>query len=246
MITRINSLQNKLIKETCKLKINKYIKEKQQFLVEGFHILEMALKNNDVICVFTLKQLDISDDIPQYIVTEEIINKLSFMPTNQGVIGVCKIKEKSKKVLSNNVVLLDSIKDPGNFGTIIRICNAFNINDIILLNNCVSEFNDKVIMASQGGIFGINFYHMNINEIETLKNEYKIISTTLNNDSEALGNMKLTSSKNIVVFGNESNGIGEEIIKISDRFVKIEMENIDSLNVGVAAGIVLYKLFKNN
>ena len=238
MIKNIDSVNNPIIKEACKLKLLKYSKKEKEFLIEGFHILEMGIKANMVVCVFTLKKLDISDNITQYIVNERIINKLSTLETSQGVVAKCKYLE-AKMLFGNTIVYLENVKDPGNLGTILRTCLAFNIKDVIISPDSVSVYNDKVIMASQGAIFSLNIVSAKLQDILKNFEDYDIISTTLGTNSVYLEDFKIQNEKNIIVFGNESKGIEKETIKISNHLIKIKISNIDSLNVGVAAGIIL-------
>jgi TrmH family RNA methyltransferase len=102
-------------------------------------------------------------------------------------------------------------------------------------------------MSSQGAIFNLNIKKVNYEDIKNFKNEYKIISSTLSEKSVNFTDLKLENNqKYIVVFGNESRGISEETIKLTDIFTKIPMNSIDSLNVGVAAGIIIYYLAIEN
>jgi TrmH family RNA methyltransferase len=243
MLKKIDSLNNPFIKETAKLKLEKYRKERNEFLIEGFHLLEMAKDSNLLKCVFTTKELNLPENIDQILVNESIINKLSFMSSNQGVIAICSYKQE-KDFNDNLLVYLDDIKDPGNLGTILRTCLAFNIKNVLVSPNCVSQYNDKVVMASQGAIFYENVVECNVEKLKDYKKDYHLIATTLNSQSVFLNEYKVPSSRKIVVFGNESMGISSQISELCDDFVKIKISNIDSFNVGVAAGIVLYELTK--
>lgn len=246
MVERITSTNNQKVKDACKLKTTKGRNESGMFLIEGFHILEMALASNSVKCIFTNKKIEnISENIPQYVVDDFILDKISFMPSNQGVVAICEQKTHEIKH-ENLLVFLDGVSDPGNMGTILRTCLAFGVENVLLSENCVSVFNDKVLMSSQGAIFNLNIKKVSYEEIKSLKSEYQIVSTTLNDESINFNDLKIKeSSKYILVFGNESRGISKEIEGLSDLFTKIPMNRIDSLNVGVAAGIIIY-YFKNN
>ena len=247
MIEKITSLNNQKVKDACKLKTTKGRNESGCFLIEGFHILDMALKANRVKAIFSKKIIEgIDEKITQYIVDDFILDKISFMPSNQGVIGICETIF-SPVEHKNLLVFLDNISDPGNMGTILRTCLAFGIENILVSDGSVSIFNDKVLMSSQGAIFNLNVEKINYQQLEELKNEYKIISSTLSEKSVNFGDLKVNKNeKYIVVFGNESRGISEDVIKLTDIFAKIPMNTIDSLNVGVAAGIIIYYLAIQN
>lgn len=247
MVEKITSVNNQKVKDACKLKTSKGRNETGLFLIEGFHILEMALKSGVVKSIFTNKIIEgIDEKITQYLVDDFILNKISYMPSNQGVIGICETKFNDIEH-ENLLVFLDNISDPGNMGTILRTCLAFGVKNVLVSEGSVSIFNDKVLMSSQGAIFNLNIKKVNYEDIKNLKNEYKIISSTLSEKSVNFTDLKLENNqKYIIVFGNESRGISEETIKLTDIFTKIPMNSIDSLNVGVAAGIIIYYLAIEN
>ncbi len=244
MIKKIESLDNKIIKYTLKLKQNKYQKEEKKYIIETFHLLEMSLNNLEY--VFTLEELDLPDNIIQYIVNEKILEKLSSNKSFSKVIGVVKINEKPLDY-SKDIVYLDNIQDPGNVGTILRTSLAFSYFNIALSNETCSLYNYKTIQSAQGALFNLRFEHFNIDKLKELKNDgYKILVTTLSNDSKFITEFKKNHNEKLIIcVGNEGNGIRKEIIDISDYKIKIDISNIDSLNVGVASGITLFYL-KNN
>ena len=247
MVEKITSLSNQKVKDACKLKTSKGRSESGCFLIEGFHILEMALNKGVVKSIFTNKIIEgIDEKITQYLVDDNILNKISYMPSNQGVIAVCKM-EFLPIEHSNLVVFLDNISDPGNMGTILRTCLAFGVKNVLISEGSVSIFNDKVLMSAQGAIFNLNIEKVSYEDVQKLKNEYEIIATTLNDKSVDFGELKVEQNKKyIVTFGNESRGISEEVKNMTDIFTKIPMNTIDSLNVGVAAGIIIYYLAIQN
>lgn len=243
MIERITSLNNAKVKDACKLKTSSGRNKAGLFLVEGFHILEMALNAKKVKAIFTNKILEnVDENITQYLVDDFILDKISYMPSNQGVIGVCETLF-SEIVNDNLLVFLDNISDPGNMGTILRTCLAFGVKNVLISDGSVSIFNDKVLMSSQGAIFNLNIKKINYDELKNFKKDYTIISTSLEDTSVKFSDLKIdNNSKYIIVFGNESRGISNEVKSLTDSFTKIPMNTIDSLNVGVAAGIIIYYL----
>lgn len=242
MITRIDSATNKKVVEAAKLKQNKYRTESNQFLVEGFHLLEMAIKNDSVTCIFTEKELDIDEKYIQYLVPRSIIEKISSLKEPQSVLTICNMVENKYKT-SSKLVYLDGIQDPGNLGTILRTCLAFGITNVALSEDCVSIYNSKTVSASQGAIFEVNTCIQKREYLTELKKEgFQIIATSLEEKSVFLHEFKPTSEKMVIIFGNEGNGISEYVKKIASDFVKIKISNIDSLNVSIAAGIVLNSL----
>lgn len=244
MIKYIFSKSNKIIVETFKLKQSSNINKEKKFIIEGNHLFEMALNSNQIEYIISLKEINnIDNKIDQYIVTEQIMEKLSSNKSIPSVICVCRFPIKNTSNTVNNFVYLDCIQDPGNMGTILRNCLAFGFKNILVSEDCANKFSDKVIQSSQGAIFDVNIETTNIEKLKELKSSgYKILSTSL---GERSINLKDVNTKNydkyVIIFGNEGQGVRKDILEISDEKIFIEINNIDSLNVGVAAGIVLYK-----
>ena len=243
MIKEIKSLDNKIVKYTLKLKENKYQKEEKKYIIETYHLLEMSLK--DLEYVFSLSPLELPENIIQYIVTEDILKKLSSNKSFSKVIGVVKMNEKPLDY-SCDILYLDNLQDPGNIGTILRTSLAFSYFNVGLSLNTCSIYNSKVIQSAQGALFNLNFERFEIERLKDLQKEgYKILVTTLSNDSIFINEFKRkVNEKLIIVVGNEGNGVRKEIIDIADYKIKIDISNIDSLNVGIATGITLFELKK--
>ena len=238
MIKEITSKDNNKIKHAASLKESKYRKEYKEFLCEGKKSLEMALLAGSVKEIFTLKPLEnVPQDISQYIVKEDLLRKISSSVSPEGVIAVCNIVERKPKKL-NKVVYLDRVSDPGNVGTIIRTALAFSYDAVILSNGSCNPYNEKVVSATKGAIFSLPIL---IGELDDYKKEQTVIVSALNDKAVDARELKPQKSF-ILVLGNEANGVSKEIIQKADIVTKIEMKNIDSLNVSVAAGILMDRL----
>ena len=160
----ITSLMNEKVKNWTKLNQKKYRDLTDTFLIEDLHLITEALKYNLVEEIISLN--DEEYDVPCYKVTEEIMNKISSQSSGAKIIAVCKKINKDK--IGNKILLLDNIQDPGNLGTIIRSAVAFNIETIVLSNDCVDLYNSKVIRSTEGMLFNINIIRKDlINFIET-------------------------------------------------------------------------------
>lgn len=219
------------------------------FVIEGKKLLLEAISNKVNIKYIILNEnFKIEDfvnleEFEILILTEKLFSELTEMTNSEGIIGICEYLD-DVDLSSENIFLLDNINDPGNFGTIIRTANAFGINDILVLNS-VDKYNPKVLRATMGAIFRVNIKKISMDELKILSREYKIISTTLNEKSKNLEEIEFFG-KNIIVMGNEANGVNDEILGISHEFLKIDMENsMESLNVSIATSLIMYKLFKS-
>ena len=230
---KIESLSNAKVKDWNKLKEKKYRDEAGLFLIEGDHLIKEALKKQMVVSTIGL------NETYDYTVNPEILKKLSSQKSGVKEIAVVK-KIEEKKVEGDKILILDNIQDPGNLGTIIRSAVAFNISTIILSDDCVDLYNDKVIRSSEGMIFNINIVRKKLIEIipKLKKNGYTVYATTVNGNGYFENDSKIA-----LVIGNEGNGIKEDILNLCDKNITIKMnKDCESLNAGVAASILMYEL----
>lgn len=233
----ILSKNNQKIKDACALKLKKVRIEKHLFLMEGIKNFDMALKYGKVKQVFTTIGLPkIKQDIEAYRVNDEVLRKLANSDNPEGIVFVCEQLEPRKaKKDYHKIVYLDQINDPGNLGTILRTAVAFNYDAVILSKSSVDLYNEKVVAASKGSIFIIDAFYDDINNYTS---KYQIIASALD-DAVSLESVKKPKDF-VLVLGNESHGVSEEVLKLANTVVKIDMnDNIDSLNVAVAGGILM-------
>lgn len=229
----ITSVKNPNVVLWAKLKKSKYQKEEQKFIIEEKLIIKEAKKAGLSMTVIALDGSGIEAD---YTVSDNVMRKLSFNTSLNEVIAIVDFYDHDSR-LGEKIVYLDNLQDPGNVGTIIRTAYAFGYTDIVL-NDGVSKYNHKLIAASKGAIFHVNIIEDKI--LKNLKDEgYSLVGTLLDESSERLENVIL-NNKFVLVFGNEGQGLSQSVIDILDHKVYLEMNNFDSLNVGITAGIVLY------
>lgn len=238
-----SSLENSKIKELRKLKQKKYRDKSGLFLAEGEHLVLEAYKSGYLKEVLLLERESLDLEVPISYVTENVMKSLSSLDTVTPMIGVCVKKEKA--VIGDRVLILDEVQDPGNMGTIIRSAVAFNVDTIILSENCADIYSSKVVRASQGLLFYMNFVIGNLEEIiSKLKNDnYFILGTKVTKGNELKSVYK--SDKFAIIMGNEGNGVKDNLLDLCDEYIYIKMnEKCESLNVGVATSIILYELDK--
>ncbi len=244
----ITSSENQLFKKIKKLQQKRQREKEGLFIVEGKKIIE---DRNDSIAIFVNQDReeelqDSLSNLDYYVLPKNLFCELSSQENSQGIIAVFSIPE-SKIITTDNIIAVDKIQDPGNMGTIIRTADAAGYKDIILIEGCVDIYNEKCVRSSMGSIFSLNFIFMKESEFLNYikESEYKLITTALEEDS--IDYRKLTlSEKNCIVFGNEGNGISREILDASSEKVIIPIYgNAESLNVAIAAGILMYKLIEH-
>ncbi len=239
----ITSRDNSRIKHLRKLLDKKNSLNEGLFVIEGENLISEAIKSNLLTELYVLDGENVDYDFEYDNVTLDVMKSISSLSSTPRMIGISKYINKSE--LGNRIVILDGVQDPGNVGTIIRSCVAFNIDTIVLSKGCVSPYNDKVLRSTGGMIYNINIIISDLDSIidKIKSSNIKLYGTSLKS-SISLENMP-KSDKYAIVFGNEGNGISENILNKCDMNVRVDMESsCESLNVGVSAGIVLYHMYK--
>ena len=223
------------------LKKKKYRDKYGLFIIEEVHLIEEAMKNFALETLIVREGVDSIFDFSDTIfVSDQVMKKLSGNVSLNDYIGICSIDKGTFKPEYQKYIVLEDVQDPGNVGTILRTALSFGFEDVILSTGCADVYNEKTIKASQGAIFHLNIVRMETDHIIKLLKlwKYQIIVTALN-DSTDLEDFDV-SKRYALVFGNEGNGISGKMMEAADDRIRIKMENFDSLNVAIAAGICMY------
>lgn len=230
----IESLENSKIKFLLKLKLSKYRKSEQKFICEGAHLVQEARNAGLLIEAYSL------EDKEGYIqVSVPVMKKLCNTDTVVSEIGLCKIKENTK--ITDKILILDGIQDPGNMGSLMRSACAFGFKTLFIGTGSVDIFNDKVIRSSQGAIFKLNYQFGDISEFLN-KITHKVYTT---NVLEGIPLKKIKAEDKVaVILGNEGNGVSKELQALGLDAIYIPMQNTESLNVAIAGSIIMYELSK--
>lgn len=238
----IESKDNKKIKYINKLKNNKFMNEEKKFLVEGEHLVKEA--SDAGILLETYSVCDVNYGVLNNMVTESVMKHISNLPSISNVIGICKFIEDNDNI-GNKIIILDNVQDPGNLGTIIRSSKAFGIGTIVLSKTSVNKYNEKVIRATQGMLFKTNVIVKDlVSFIPTLLEEgYMVYGTNVINGTD-IRNIE-NKNKIAVIMGNEGAGISNEVNELLNENIYINIDKTcESLNVAVAASIIMYELSK--
>jgi TrmH family RNA methyltransferase len=238
------------------IKVRKYRELHRLFLVEGIKQVseginsrikcEIIVISTKVINTFSeILRLAKESNVRCEALNEKDFERISETVKSQGIIGFFRIpKDSGVNFTSNNLIYLDRINDPGNMGTIIRTADWFGYRNILISPGCVDIYNPKVVRSTMGSIFRMNFQQeVTVDELKLLRREgYRILTTELSGKSL---NSILFGKKNVVIMSSESHGVLPELSAISDGSIKIlGEEGAESLNVGVAMGIILNKIFE--
>lgn len=251
MLTHITSTKNEKYKYFKSLKQKKFRTE--EYTVEGKKsVLEAIASEKEVTAVimsesFYSEGTDFSD-ISTYVVPDSLFSALSSTDTPSGII--CTIRIDKNHILSPNpekaYIYCDRISDPGNLGTIIRTADAAGFGGVLLSPGCSELYNPKTVRASMGSFFRIdtaeNVTYEKLKEYQ--KDGFQILSGVLNDNSIDYTEPNMTAAT-IIVIGNESNGVCDEVIKMSDYCIKIPIEGgAESLNAAVAAAVIMYEVLR--
>ncbi len=233
----IESVNNEKIKNYAKLNDKKYRDKNNLFIVEGEHLVEEALSTCVVEEIFSLDERKNST-----IVSVDVMKKLSNLTNPPKVLAV--VRKFDEKEIKGNILILDDIQDPGNLGTIIRSAVSFGVDTIVASLNTVDVYNSKVIRASEGMIFKINYIKCDIESfICDNKDNFTFITTDVRSGID-INDIPLDKNYALIM-GNEGNGVRKNISEIVENKVQIKMsDKCESLNVSIATSILLYELYK--
>lgn len=244
----IQSDKNPQVKQWKKLLTRKERDKTGMFLVEGFHLVEEALtKKEDVEEIILSKKTELPPSldygsIPVTVVTDEISRQLADTETTQGIFAVCR-QPKNTQINGKTYLLIDSVQDPGNLGTMIRTADAAGIDAVIVGKGSVDMYNPKVLRSAQGSHFHLPVISGDLSEwVTKLQAEnIPVYGTALENG------VVFTEVDNKETFallvGNEGSGVNKELLDKTTQNLYIPIYGkSESLNVAVAAGILLYYL----
>lgn len=245
---RIESVKNPQVKQWKKLLTKKEREKTGLFIIEGFHLVEEALKSGihivDIILDET-KELPSNWDvnnIPVTLVTGEVMKAISDTETPQGIAAVCKqLTYEQLDWGKVNILMIDAVQDPGNVGTMIRTADAAGIGAVILGEGSVDAYNPKVIRATQGSLFHLPVIKGSLRECIEKLQEHHVYGTSLENATD----YKQVKPKQpfVLLVGNEGSGVNRELLQMTTENLYIPIYGkVESLNVAVATGILLYYL----
>ena len=235
------------IKLITSLQQKKYRNIEKLFIAEGTKVIQELLQSNfELEHLYTTKE-DFNEitAASRTIVSESDLKKISALSSINTCLGVFRVPESKTTQEEGLIVALDDIRDPGNMGTILRLCDWFGITDVVCSQTTVDIYNPKVIQATMGSISRVNVNYVDLNLF--LENTSLPVFGTFM-DGKNIYNQKLPK-EGIIVMGNEANGISESIEKIITERLSIprfgSLQQTESLNVATATAIVLSE-FKRN
>lgn len=240
-IIEITSTQNELVKFCVKLQNPSERKKEKLIFLDGDKTLSGLIDEGYEFEYIFLKKENYNPSIKSKNVVfcnDKVLDKISTLKTPTDIAGIIKEPEINQNIFFDfsKIALIDNIKDPGNLGTIIRSAAAFSIDGIILFGECVDIYNSKTIRATAQNMFKVPIIKADLSFIKELKKKFKIVATSLDSDKDFF--RYKFNDKTILALGSEAKGLSEEIIKISDVKLKINMDNnVESINLGAFASV---------
>lgn len=232
--------QIKLIKS---LHQKKYRNQHGLFFVEGVKAVQEILDSHfEVDSLYaTEENLVHCTESVVHIISELELNKISALTTPNKVLGVFKIPKAAPLVFDDWMVAVDDVRDPGNLGTIIRLCDWFGIKNLLCSAQTVDCYNPKTIQATMGSLARVHVGYTDLKKF--LRDaQFPVYGAFMNGTNIYSNNLP---SKGILVMGNEANGISSEIEEVVDEKISIPQfgnQQTESLNVATATAILLSEI----
>ena len=267
----ITSRQNRIVVDAVKLSDKKRRESVGMFRFDGVKLFEEAVKKGVVIKKILVSEgkLDrLSSRIKAcesglsetviYTVSDELFNKISEENSPEGLICVAQYPDKHVKKATKDdffdtasdktkrVVLLESVRDPGNMGTIIRSAAAFGVDALAISSDCADIYNPKTVRGAMGALFKMNVYVFD--DIKTAVSSLvdsgrKVYAAALDKTAVRLDEVEL-SAGDAVIIGNEGHGLSQETIEACTRSLYIPMEEgSESLNAAIAASVIMWNMY---
>ncbi|WP_143885079.1 TrmH family RNA methyltransferase [Chryseobacterium binzhouense] len=235
-----------IIKILQSLDKKKFRQKYNLFLVEGNKtIMELPNSNFKIREIFSTQVNNfLSEEVKFTQVSENELKKISFLKNPKDSVAVCVLPESNKFEEKNFQLVLDGIQDPGNLGTIIRLADWFGIEQIVCSEDTVDFYNPKVIQATMGSFTRVNIAYCDLTEyLSSTQNSN--IGTDM--EGENIYHFEKPQKINLIL-GNEGNGIRSETENLLHKKISIprfgKSQSTESLNVSMAAGIILGQLFR--
>ena len=234
------------IKLITSLQLKKYRNEHQLFIAEGVKVIQELLQSNFVLeHLFTTEVLFPEVAASQKtLVNEADMKRISALSSPSPCLAIFKIPNETKIENKGLIVALDDIRDPGNLGTIIRLCDWFGVRQLLCSDETVDVYNPKVVMSTMGSIARVNVNYVDLDKFIS-ETQLPVFGTFM--EGKNVYNEKLPTDA-ILILGNEANGISPSLEKAIKNRISIPRfggQQTESLNVATATAIFLSEFRRN-
>lgn len=229
------------IKLITSLQQKKYRQKNQLFIAEGVKVIQELLQSN-----FVLEHLYVTEQLfsevnasKKTVISESELKKITCLSTPNNCLALFKIPQPKTFTTDDLTVVLDDVRDPGNFGTIIRLCDWYGVKNLVCSENTVDLYNPKVVQATMGSITRVQVFYENLEELLPTF-QLPIYGTFMDGNNVYTEQLE---KKSVLVLGNEANGISETVKKCVTHKIAIPkfgaLQKAESLNVATATAIFL-------
>lgn len=235
---RLSSPSNPRVKELAALAKSP---RPERFLVEGFHMVEDAYAEGCLDEVYAVEEVAFPG-VKTTLLSPAALAKIAVSKHPEGILGLAHLEKKGRN--GERALVLDRVQDPGNVGTLLRTAVAFDYRDVYFLPGSCSPMNPKTLSSTQGAIFKARLHFPASEEalLSDLRAEgYFLIGSALRG-ANPLEGVAPFPSRHALFLGNEGQGMSEKLLSSCDALLKISMSSMESLNVGVAGGILMHDL----
>lgn len=233
-------ISKRQIKIITSLQQKKYRKSTGLFVAEGKKVIqEFQNSSFELDTLFTTDESLFTSNSKVTLISEAELKKISFLKTPNKALALFKISEPAFVAKEGLIVALDEVRDPGNLGTIIRLCDWFGVKHLICSEATVDCYNPKVIQATMGSLTRVNVVYTDLKNYLSETN-LPVFGAFMDGKNVYKTNLP---KDGILVMGNEANGVSEEISTFITEKIAIprfgEIQQTESLNVAMATGILL-------
>lgn len=263
----ISSKSNALIVRLAKLKDKKYRKAEGLFRLDGIKLFDEAVRYGAPVQYVLVSESaseklcvridDLRLNAGCYVVSDDAFSKLTDEQSPEGIVAFCSdlpkiTREQDHTLLASEcegkrVILLESVRDTGNMGTIIRSARAFGVDMLVISSDCADLYNPKTVRAAMGALFTQRIVTVDSmpEAIRTIRRGgARVFAAALDDRARQLGSFELVRG-DVIAIGNEGHGLSREVIEACDECVIIPMENdSESLNASIAASVCMWELYK--
>jgi len=232
---QITSRENETYKNLLKLTSKKWRRQNGLCIIEGEKIVRDNLSRVECVFARSVGRAAIANGPTQYVLSQQLFDEVSSLENSSGILAIVKIP--TSRDITFPFLVLDSVQDPGNMGTLLRTAAAFGFETVFCID-CVDVWSQKVLRASSGVQFNLNI----IETSEFVKPQGSVLTGADLNHSAPLGHPRPAEGNFGLVLGSEGRGISANLENQIDKFVTIPMRaGVESLNVAVAGGILMYE-----
>ncbi|MGV6845729.1 MAG: TrmH family RNA methyltransferase [Lutibacter sp.] len=241
------SLSKSQFKLITSLHQKKYRNKHRLFVVEGLKTVKEFINSPfKLATLFSVEENLFEENINTVLITEAELKKISNLKSPNKVLALFEIPKEHNIENQGLILALDDVNDPGNLGTIIRLCDWFGITQIVCSKNTVDCYNSKVIQSSMGSLTRVQLYYENLIEFIN-SSSLPVFATEMGGNSIYETNCPKNA---IIVMGNEANGIRNKILEKAHHLIGIprygNLQQTESLNVAMATAIVLNEFRRNS